>query len=354
MAAPSPMPVKAGILVQSAALVVIIAGLKTAAPVIVPFLLAAFIAFVATPPLLWLQSRGLSYWLALTVVVIVGLLLNVIIVAVFGASLTEFTNSYPAYSARLQAGLAELPHWLGLHGITIDEDFFRKAAGVFDPGAVMHLVGSLFASMRNVLANAFLIFLTTVFILLEVPGFPAKLRRISDRAQATLTRFRHFGQDLLRYLAIKSAVSLATGIVIALWLALIDVDFALLWGLLAFLFNFVPNIGSIIAAIPAILLALLQGGLQLGLMTAGGYLVVNVVVGNILEPKVMGSGLGLSVLAVFLSLIFWGWVLGPIGMLLSVPLTMFMKVVLESREETRWLAILLGPGQDAREREETA
>lgn len=121
------------------------------------------------------------------------------------------------------------------------------------------------------------------------------------------------------------------------------IDYALLWGVLAFLLNFVPNIGSIIAAVPAVLLALIQLGPFSALMTAMGYLIANMVMGNIIEPRYMGKGLGLSTLVVFLSLVFWGWVLGPVGMLLSVPLTMLMKIALESSDETRWLAILMGP-----------
>jgi predicted PurR-regulated permease PerM len=116
-----------------------------------------------------------------------------------------------------------------------------------------------------------------------------------------------------------------------------------LWGLVAFLFNFVPNIGSIIAAVPALLLALVQLGPGPALAAGAGYLVVNIVMGNVVEPRFMGRGVGLSTLVVFLSLVFWGWVLGPVGMLLSVPLTMVVKLALEANPETRWIAVLIGP-----------
>ena len=155
-------------------------------------------------------------------------------------------------------------------------------------------------------------------------------------------RFRGFIESFNRYLALKTLFSLATGVVIGIWLAVLGVDFALLWGLLAFLLNFVPNIGSIIAAIPAIFLAFIQLGWGPALLTCLGYIVVNVVFGSILEPKFMGRRLGLSTLVVFLSLVFWGWVLGPVGMVLSVPLTMIVKIAMESNEDTRWIAILLG------------
>jgi predicted PurR-regulated permease PerM len=143
------------------------------------------------------------------------------------------------------------------------------------------------------------------------------------------------------YLAIKSVVSLATGVVIGLWLYILGVDHFLLWGVTAFLLNFIPNIGSIIAAIPAVLLAFVQLGPGVAGMTALGYIVTNTVMGNIVEPRFMGRGLGLSTLVVFLSLVFWGWLLGTVGMLLSVPLTMIVKIGLESSESTRWLALLL-------------
>jgi len=333
------------LLIQGAALVVIIAGLKAAAPVLVPFLLAILAAFLAMPPLLWLQSKGLSRWLSLTIIIIVGLLLDVLIVVFFGTTLKEFGQGYPVYVERLQANTAQLQAWLHSLGITVPADFFNRAMEVFDPSAIMQLVGGLFSSVGNVLTNAFFIFLTTVFILIEVPSFPEKLRRIGRHPEQTLDHVHGFGRNLMRYLALKTTISLITGALIATWLASIGVDFAILWGMLAFLFNFVPNIGSIIAAIPAVLLALIQGGLQMALLATGGFLVVNVVMGNILEPRIMGQGLGLSTLAVFLSLIFWGWIFGPVGMLLSVPLTLLLKAVLQSRPDTEWIAILLGPGK---------
>ncbi len=338
-------PASSSLLMQGAALVVIIAGLKAAAPVLVPFLLAVMAAFLAMPPLLWLQSKGLSHWVSLTIIILIGLLLDVLIVAFFGTTLREFGQSYPHYVAGLETDMTRLQTWLAGHGIAIPDNFFSRAMEVFDPAAIMQLVGGLFSGVGNVLTNAFFMFLTTVFILIEVPSFPAKLRRIGRHPEQTLDRVHVFGQNLMRYLAIKTTVSIVTGGLIGVWLAFIRLDFAVLWGLLAFLFNFVPNIGSFIAAIPAILLALVQGGFEMALLTAGGFLVVNVVMGNILEPRFMGKGLGLSTLAVFLSLIFWGWVLGPVGMLLSVPLTLLLKALMQSRPETAWIAILLEPGK---------
>jgi predicted PurR-regulated permease PerM len=156
-------------------------------------------------------------------------------------------------------------------------------------------------------------------------------------------------QDIKQYISIKTSMSLLTGAIIAVWLKFLGVDYPLLWGLLAFFFNYVPNIGSIIAAVPAVLLAFIQIDPAHAAYAAAGYLVVNGVIGNLIEPRIMGRGLGLSTLVVFLSLMFWGWVLGPVGMLLSVPLTMIGKIALESSNETRPLAILLGSESSAEE-----
>ena len=162
--------------------------------------------------------------------------------------------------------------------------------------------------------------------------------------ERSLSTIEKFSQDAKRYLVIKTLISTVTGLVVWLWLLILGVDYPVLWGTLAFLLNYVPNIGSIIAALPAVLLALVQLGVGTALLTILGFVVVNVVLGNLIEPKLMGRRLSLSALVVFLSLVFWGWVLGPIGMILSVPMTSLAKIALESYEGTRGLAIMLGSG----------
>jgi len=157
-----------------------------------------------------------------------------------------------------------------------------------------------------------------------------------------MTHFDAFVRDVKHYLAIKTWICLATGFLMTVFLISINLDYAILWGVLAFLLNYVPTIGSIIAALPAVLLAYIQLGGGWAVGVAIGYLAVNMIMGNLVEPRVMGQGLGLSTLVVFLSLLFWGWVLGPVGMVLSVPLTVTLRIALESREDTRWIAVLLG------------
>jgi predicted PurR-regulated permease PerM len=198
-------------------------------------------------------------------------------------------------------------------------------------------------SLGNVLTNGFLILMTVIFMLMEASSFPAKIDSIWRNPQTSQAYLDKFIGDVKHYMAIKTVTSLVTGFLAAAWLTILGVDYPLLWGLLAFALNYVPNIGSIIAAIPPVLLAIVQLGLVRAIGAAAGYLVINLLMGNLIEPRFMGRGLGLSPLVVFLSLLFWGWVLGPVGMLLAVPLTMTAKIALDSREETRWIAVILGP-----------
>ena len=198
------------------------------------------------------------------------------------------------------------------------------------------------SALSSILTNALLILLTVVFILLEAADFLNKLRAVLKNPERTLSTIEKFSQSAKRYLVIKTLISAATGLVIWHWLLILGVDYPLLWGMLSFLLNYVPNIGPLIAALPVALLALVQLGMGSALLTVLGFVVLHIVVGNLIEPKLMGKGLSLSTLVVFLSLVFWGWVLGPIGMILSVPMTSLVKIGLESYEDTRGLAIMLG------------
>jgi predicted PurR-regulated permease PerM len=207
----------------------------------------------------------------------------------------------------------------------------------------MNLAAGLLTSIGGLLTNAFLIVLTLVFILLEAWSFPEKVRRAFGSAEVTLNRFEEFASKLNRYVAIKTAMSLATGLTVGIWVTIMGVDWAILWGLLAFLLNYIPNLGSIFAAVPAVLLALIQHGVGRAAIVIVGYLVINIVISNLLEPRFMGRGLGLSTLAVFSSLVIWAWIFGPVGMLMAVPLTITLKIAFEGGSQTRWIGVLLGP-----------
>lgn len=328
------------VMLTLAAFVVVVAGMRAAADILVPFLLSAFIAIISAAPMFWFQKKGVPSSVSLLIVIVGIVAVITLIAALIGQSVGGFSQDLPVYQQKIKAQTAVVLAWLDNLGIDTKS---LALAETFDPGAAMKLASTMLNGLGNVLANGFLILMTVVFILLEAAGIPAKLQAVMGSPDASLARWEAFINDVKQYVAIKTWVSLTTGIVIAVWLTVLGVDYALLWGFLAFALNYVPNIGSIIAAIPAVLLATVQVGVAKALAAAGGYLVVNILIGSFIEPRFMGRGLGLSTLVVFLSLLFWGWVLGPVGMLLSVPLTITAKIALESRDDTRWLAILLGP-----------
>ena len=321
-----------------AAIVVVIAGMKAAKDIIIPFLLSGFIAIICGPSLLWLKKKGLNNSIAILVVIATISMAGLLVAALVGNSVNDFAREIPFYQTKLDAMLASMAVLLGKAGIAIDH---KSLAEYIDPGAAMRLVSEVFSGFGNALSNAFIIILTSIFILLEASSFRPKIKAAFSKPGFSMAGFDGYMASINQYMAIKTWVSLGTGVFVTIWLAALQVDYPLLWGLLAFLLNYVPNIGSIIAAIPAVLLALIQFGLIKALLATGGFVFVNIIVGNVIEPRFMGKGLGLSTLVVFISLAFWGWVLGPVGMLLSVPLTISVKLALASNKETFWLATLL-------------
>jgi predicted PurR-regulated permease PerM len=326
-------------LLYGAAFVVLVAGVRTAESILVPFLLAVMLAVICATPLGWLQRKGLPTWLSVLLIVLMLLGIGTMTGTLIGTSLIDFTRSLPGYQVLMEREVTKFVAWLSTHGFEVSGQLLAES---FNPGEILPIVGRIFTEVGDVLGKIALILIITVFILLEISGFSAKVRSAFPNADRHMRPIAEINDNVRRYLALKTLISLATGVLVAVWLRIVGVDYALLWGLLAFLLNYIPSIGSFIAAIPAVMLAFLQLGPGDGIITAIGYLLINTVIGNFIEPRVMGEGMGLSTLVVFLSLIFWGWVLGPVGMLLSVPLTMIMKIALEGSDETRWIAVLLG------------
>jgi predicted PurR-regulated permease PerM len=326
-------------LVIVAALVIIIWGINQAQSVLVLVLGSVFLAVVGTPPVLWLERKRIPSVVAVLTVMAGMITLLLMIGGVVGASLNTFSNALPFYQTRLQEQVLALKPLLASKHIVVTDKLLLE---YLNPGPVMGLAVGLLAGMGLALSSIVLILLTVTFILLEASSFPIKLRAVPGNPHRAFPQFTKFVHDIKRYMVIKTITSLTAGVIIGLWLFILGVDFPVLWGFLAFLLYYVPNLGSIICAIPAVLLALIELGMGPAVLVAAGYLVVGFTLGNVVEPRLMGRKLGLSTLVVFLSLIFWGSLLGPIGMVLCVPLTMTLKFGLEINKDTRWIAVLLG------------
>jgi len=336
------------LLLTSAAVVIVIAGMRAAAPLLVEVLLAVFIAIVCAPSLYWLQKKGLPAWLSLVAVITVMLLVALGFIVLMGSSIASFSANLAHYKKSLSVTYQGVLTFLDDTHIVerlekaTGQDIVTSIGNSVDVNKAVQFAGNTVTELGSAFGGAFMIALITVFILLEASGFPQKLAALSGTAaRNTQMSFNRILADIRHYLVLKTLMCLLTGVLTGLFLYLMGLDYPFLWGTLAFLLNYIPNIGSIIAAIPAVLLGLVQFGWVGAVWIVIGYLIINGVVGNFLEPKLFGKGLGLSTLVIFLGLIFWGWILGPVGMVLSAPLTMVVKIVAEGQTETRWLAILL-------------
>ncbi len=329
-------------LLVMAAVVIVLAGIKLSSVILVPFLLALFLATILSPLFLWLKKLGLGDILPLIIIVLLLLLVITSLAILVGNSVQDFTQNVPFYEVKLKSDLSALLETVNGWGLHIPKE---DILNLFQTDSLMRYIATTLKSFGSLVTNSFMIIITIIFMLLEISQFTFKFKQTNSNSLKQLTEI---SDNIKHYILLKALTSAATGIVITIILKITGIHYAILWGLLAFMLNFIPNIGSIIAAIPAVLMAIIQFNFTTVIMIAISYLVVNILIGSIIEPKILGKGLGLSALIVFLSLIFWGWLLGPIGMILSVPLTIMIKIALNTKEDTKWIAILLGSGNDTK------
>ena len=326
------------ILFSCAAFVIVVAGMRAAQDVLIPFLLAIFIATICNPLVLFLQKKRVPMGVSIFFVFLLMIAFGFGITSLLGTSLKEFSNNFPQYQILLKRYAEDFFSFLENRGVSISGQILLEQ---FDPGAVMSLTSGILARLGNVLTNTLLIILMVVFMLLEANIYKDKIMKIFGGADERIEQITTFTYTVKRYMLIKTALSLATGILATVWLLILDVNYPFLWGFLTFLLNYIPTIGSNIAAIPPVLMALIQYDLFFMFLVALGYLVINNVIGSFLEPRIMGHGMGISPLIVFVSLIFWGWVFGPIGMILCVPMTTIIKIAFANTEKTQWISTLL-------------
>jgi AI-2 transport protein TqsA len=326
-------------LVLAACLVIVVAGLRAGAPILLPCALALFLAVLNLPFLFWLHARRVPRLIAILIALLINMAVLAVLVMVISQAIVEMRGSLPHYVDRFRTLTDTTVDWLQARRVPVSD---WTSFELLSPENIVNLVSGTLRGIASLLSNAFLVLLIMIFMLLEATIFPAKLRAALGGGEVDLSRYQGMIRDVQQYLGIKTLVSLLTGLLVGFWTWAMGLDFPLFWGLIAFLFNYVPNIGSILAAIPAVMLAALELGPGRALAVAAGYMVVNLVLDNFLEPNLHGRRFGISTLVVILSLVFWGWVWGPVGMILSLPLTMILKIALENTEDFRWIAVLLG------------
>jgi len=328
-----------------AATIIVIAGMVVASSIVSTVLLAVFISIICAHPINWLQKRNIPKWLALSIVLFAITATFILLGGIIGNTVASFSNDVPLYEKTLRQIAENSIAYFNSFGFNISEMEIDKLLNVT---SIMSFMVTLLSNMGGVMGNTVLIFFIAIFLLLEMDDFSFKFLAIKHGVGDSLRYLITISSNIRHYLSIMTLLSLITALLIWGCLAIIGIKYAILWALIAFLLNFIPNIGSIVAAIPAVLFALIQSGFKGAFWTIIVYLVINMVIGNIVAPKMLGKGLGLSTFVAFMSFIFWGYILGTVGMFISVPLTMALKIYLEQDKNTKWIAILLGTSEEAR------
>ena len=335
--------------VGAAALVVVIAGVQAAGEILLPILFAVFLSILAAPAVELLKRIKVPGGFAVLIVVLAVALVLVGATGLLVNTVRGFTAEIPQYEEPFLDLFATTVAQAESYGFSIKVDGLTE---YLQPAMVMTAVGQTLNALVAVLQRLVVVTLTMTFILFETNELAHKTRLAFGEDGSTTLSFGQAPTQVQRYLFINSCTSALTGAAVGIWCSVLGLEFAMLWGMTAFLLNYIPSIGSIIAAVPPVLLAIVTLGWPSALAVAAGYAAVNVILGNFLEPRLLGRTLGLSPLVVFLSLLFWGWLWGPAGMLFCVPLTVIFKLILEGNDDTRWVAILLGSGRELREMEE--
>jgi AI-2 transport protein TqsA len=320
-----------------AATVVVLAGIRLGAPILNPILFAVVLSLLFSPVYSWLLRRGLPAPLALVIMLVVLAILFVGLFFILGVSISKFSERVGYYVAQLNGELSSLDavlERLGLSNVNLSE--------AVNSSALVDAVGTILSGIAGFLSDLFLILMIMLFLLGEGPAMMARLRASVHEDNPQVARLTAVGQNVVLQFGLRAIVNLVTGAGVTVLMFLLGVDFPLMWGILTFFLSFVPYIGLVLAVAPAVVLALAEFGVTRAVLVIAGVIVINILAENVLSPMMMGRGLNISPTIVFLSFIFWAWLLGGPGAFLALPITLFVAVMFDTFPETRWLASLIG------------
>jgi predicted PurR-regulated permease PerM len=338
-------PEKRGIVplfVGLASLVLVVAGMRAVSGLLSPILLSLFVVMVTSPLMQWLKARGLPNWLAYALVLLGVIFVGLALIFFLAASLAQLSAEVPTYRNLIDAKLTDLIQWLGSRGIQAQD---IKDLEWFQPGRILQAILYFISALLGTVSNVGFTLLIFIYMLASAANFSGRLRQGLSSNPPMLVRFSQFSSSISTYLLIKSWLGALTALLQVLLMWILGIDFAVLWGVFSFLFNFVPNVGFYISLIPPTLIALLTLGWAKAIIFAAGYTLINNFFDIAIAPRYLGKGLDLSTIVTFLAVVFWAWILGPIGAFLALPLTVMVKtLLLEPFPETWLLAQLMGSG----------
>lgn len=335
-----PLPRGLIVVLGLAGLVIVITGLRSLAPLLGPVFLALMLTVAVHPLLGWLRRRGWPSWLALTVTLLSVFAITVGIAASLALSLAQLATLLPTYQEQFQTLREQLTAQLAALGIGADE--VRAALSNADLGALLGQLGALLAGLAGAFSDLVFVLALLLFMGLDAARFPDRLRSVARQRPEIVAALTTFARGTRSYLLVSTVFGLIVAVLDALALWVLGIPLPLLWGLLAFITNYIPNIGFVIGLVPPALLALLVGGPQLMLLVIVVYIVINFVIQSLIQPKFVSDAVNLSLTLTFVSLVFWTWVIGPLGALLAVPLTLLTKALLVDIDpNTRWISHLI-------------
>jgi predicted PurR-regulated permease PerM len=325
-----------------AGIAILLLAIRAASEIIAPVLMAFVLAICTTPFLNWFIKKGLPAWLAMVITIGVDVLVLVGLVWMISSSVQNFSASIDQYDQRF----AEIQQNLGpvLDNLGIDVNNMSTDDST-SPRSLLEFVAGFVGGIVSGLSNWGLIIMTGIFFLVEAISMPKKIENLKAEDDPSINRIMHLNQGLRQYMIINAGVGALAAVVNTIFLGVMGIEFAVLWGVLSFFFSFVPNVGFIISVIPPAIMALIQFGWERALIVVAAYVIINFVVDSVIKPRFIQEGVNISVAVTFVSLVIWGWVLGPIGAILAVPMSIIVQAILNSRKETRWLAYMMGSGE---------
>lgn len=309
-------------LIGAASLVIVLAALKAAAPLVSLVLLSALLALSVLPIMTWLTQRGLPRWAALVCVISSVLVVGLGTISLLAASVPGLLNRLPVYEAALSELIVALERFLEARGTTLDR---LLSLDLLSPAQIVDFTRRILGWVAGALSTSLIVVLLLILFVLRMAEFEKREAEGLPPQLHLEARWREVSEDITRYLSITGLMGFAAALANLVLLLVLGVDFPFVWAVLSFFLSFVPNIGIVIALLPPAVLGLLESGWVVAIVVVGGYLIINNVVDNVVKPRVMKAGLDISALAVILSVVFWGWILGPAGTILAVPLTIVAK-----------------------------
>jgi AI-2 transport protein TqsA len=332
------------VLLSIAGAVVAVAGLRSASGIVGPAFLALMIVITIHPLLAWLQRHRVPGWLAVAITMLVAYASLVALAAALVFSVARLATLLPSYQPQFTSLVDQVTRWLGERGVTQEQ--IDAAVSQFDLDTLVGVLQRVVSGTTSVVSDLAFILVLLFFLIIDSSSFPRRLAAAAVQRPQLVEALTAFAGATRQYIVVSTVFGLIVALVDVAALYWLDVPLPWLWGLLAFITNYIPNIGFVLGLIPPALLALLQGGVRQAVLVIVAYSVINFVIQSLFQPKFVGDAVGLSITLTFLSLVFWTFVIGPLGALLAVPLSLFAKALLvEADPYSRWLDPLIAPRQ---------